>query len=78
MVHISQLWDLCSAVSCASGPKFGSRCNWDVKSRVSHLNLGYMETFPQRRVFPEQHIPMSSTASRTPDPLPNSCDLLYS
>lgn len=31
-VHISQLWDFCSAVSCAAAPKFGSHYAWDVKS----------------------------------------------
>lgn len=33
-VHVSQLWDLCSAVSCAAGPEFGSHYVWDVKSLV--------------------------------------------
>jgi len=30
-VHVSQLWDLCSAISFADGPKFGSLYAWDVK-----------------------------------------------
>lgn len=73
MVDISQLWDLCSAVSCASGPEFGTYCIWDVKSpMLKKFKLWAMwMSFHAGEFFQGNIFLMSSSASRAADPLPN-------